>query len=122
MFIPPPNFKPPEQEKEQSKGFLRLKASHLQIDHEIVEQIFGDDHNAYAVYYADKKSLLLAPVSDELFKKLHKASQHMLKDRNLKGDKAIALHEMIIDNQLDDTDRELNYELQPGLGILNVKL
>lgn len=123
MFIPPPNFKPKEAEGEvQSGSLLRLKSSHLQIDHALVGQVFGEDHNVYAVYYPNQKSLLLAPVTDELFKQLHKASQHILKSRNLNGDKSIALHEMLIDNQLDDTDRELEYELQPGLGILNVKL
>ena len=55
-------------------------------------------------------------------KKLHKAKQHMLKDRNLKGDKSIALHELLIDNEIDSTDRDLVYDFQPGLGILNIKL
>ncbi|HHG86225.1 MAG TPA: hypothetical protein ENJ82_15855 [Bacteroidetes bacterium] len=92
------------------------------IDHEVASQIFGDDLNVYVVYYADRKTLMIAPASDEIFKKLHKAAQHILKDRNLKGDKTIALHEILIDNQLDETDRNLAYELQAELGILNVKL
>ena len=58
----------------------------------------------------------------EVFKKIHKAGQQMLKDRNLKGDKSIALHEILIDHQIDETDRELTYELAPGMKILNVKL
>lgn len=101
---------------------VRLKSSHILIDQNIVAQIFGNDQNAYAVYYPKKKSLLLAAISDELFNKLHKASQHMLKDRNLNGDKSIAFHELLIDNQLDDTDRPLEFKIEPALGILNIKM
>lgn len=122
MFIPPPNFKPQEKAKEESHGLLRLKASHLQIDKEVSELVFGAEYNVLMVYYAQKNALLIAPATDELFKTVHKASQHLLKDRNALGDKTIALHELLIDHQLDDTDRDLQYEMPPGLGIIHVKL
>ena len=122
MFIPPPSYISKLKEKEQLKGMLQLNSSHLHISHEIAEKIFPGEKSVFMVYYPKKQSLMIAPISDELFKNLHKAGQHMLKDRNLKGDKTIALHEILIDNQLDETDRELEYELVPGLGILNVKL
>jgi len=69
MFIPPTNFKPSEK-RQETKSLLRLQSSHLLISHEIVEKIFREVHNVYAVYYPNKKSLMLAPVTDELFKKL----------------------------------------------------
>lgn len=122
MFIPPPNFKPQEKAKEALNGLLRLQASHLQIDKEIAASVFGAVHNALMVYYPQKNALMIAPATDELFKTVHKASQHLLKDRNAQGDKSIAIHEILIDHQLDDTDRELQYEIPPGLGILHVKL
>jgi hypothetical protein len=99
-----------------------LKASHLWIDREIAQQVFGVDHNVYLVYYPDRRTMMIAPSSDDLFKSLHKGSQHILKDRNLAGDKTIALHELLIDNLVDATDRDLDFEWQAGLGILNVKL
>ena len=122
MFIPPKKYIPEKKQPDISMGPIRLKSSHLLIDREIAEQIFGKDQNAYAVYYPNERSLLLASVNDDLFNKLHKASQHMLKDRNLKGDKSIAFHELLIDNQLDNTDRALEFNIEPALGILNIKI
>ncbi len=122
MFIPPNRLKDRFESTPDVGSKVRLKSSHLLIDHEVAQEVFGNDLNAHVVYYPNKRTLMVAPKSDELFKTLHKANQHMLKDRNLKGDKTVALHELLIDNEIDDTDRDLTYDLQPGLGILNVKL
>ena len=46
----------------------------------------------------------------------------MLKSRNLKGDKSLALHEWLIDHQLDASDREIAYELMPEENMMMVKL
>ncbi|MEZ4931339.1 MAG: hypothetical protein R2788_04305 [Saprospiraceae bacterium] len=122
MFIPPQKFTLPKNEAAVNEALIRLQSSHLLIDREIASQVFKNDHNVYVVYYPKNNSLLIAPISDELFKKLHKANQHMLKDRNLKGDKSIALHELLIDNQLDDSDRSLEFKVESALGILNIKI
>ncbi|MEM1318878.1 MAG: hypothetical protein AAGG75_01410 [Bacteroidota bacterium] len=122
MFIPPNRLKEELGRPSAGKSELRLKSAHLLIGHQLVQQALGAADNVYMVYYPDRGSLLIAPVSDELFKNLHKASQHMLKSRNLNGDKSIAIHEILIDHQLDRTDRDLEYELEKGLGILKVNL
>ena len=122
MFIPPNHLKDQLAAKTKSGSKVRLKSSHLLIDREVAQAAFGDTYNIYVVYYPDRSSLMMAPVTDEVFKNLHKASQQMLKDRNLNGDKSIALHETLIDHQLNETDRDLQYELEPGLGILKVSL
>ena len=124
MFIPPQHLQNTKSDSEliPTSSKIRLKSSHLLIDNEIVKQTFGEDLNVYVIYYPERHSLMIAPVSDAIFKSLHKAGQQMLKNRNLKGDKSIALHEILIDHQIDETDRDLEYELQKGLGILNVHL
>jgi hypothetical protein len=61
------------------------------------------------VYYPSKKVLLMAATTDELFKGLHKTSMQMLKNKNLKGDKSISLEELLIDQDIDNTDRMLDY-------------
>ena len=122
MFIPPNRLKNNYETSSNTGSKIRLKASHLMIDQEIATEVFGNDFNVNMIYYAEKRTLMIAAKSDELFKKLHKAKPHMLKDRNLKGDKTIALHEILIDNEVNDIDRDLEYESQKGLGILNVKL
>lgn len=100
---------------------VKLKTNHLYIEKELAEAAFGDVAQVYAVYYKAKNSLLLAPMNDEFFPKLHKAGLLMLKSRNLKGDKTISMYEIIIDNDLDDTDRDLVVEFTEGVKLLNVK-
>jgi hypothetical protein len=46
----------------------------------------------------------------------------MLKNRNLAGDKSLSLQEVIIDNNLDGSDRPLEFTTRPGLQLLQVKL
>jgi len=101
---------------------ITLKASHLYIPGEIAAKVFGDEQRVYLAYQAERATLLVAPVSQQWFNKMHQPSQHMLKSRNLKGDKTIALHEILIDNALNDQDRELEYTLQGTSGILKISL
>lgn len=122
MFIPPNKLKDSFEPTKKESGKIRLKSSHLLIDSEIAIDVFGSDLNVNVVYYANRRTLMIAPKSDDLFKTLHKAQQHMLKDRNAKGDKTIALHELLIDNEVNSSDRILQYEYQKELRILNVKL
>jgi len=122
MFIPPRHLQSQFRAGASSASPVRLRASHLHIDGELAQTVFGDCENAYVVYYPGRQLLLIAPVTDEDFKKLHQVQQHMVKDRNLQGDKSIALHELLIDQQLREEDRDLPHELQAGLGVLKVTL
>lgn len=101
---------------------VRLHRSHLWLSADIAEQCFGGQRQAYVVYYPKVGSLLLAPMSDDAFKQLHDCQLYMLKDRTLKGDKTIALHEVLIDHDLEDEDRELAFSAAPGLQMLRVLL
>ncbi|MEM8525458.1 MAG: hypothetical protein AAGG68_12530 [Bacteroidota bacterium] len=122
MFIPPRQLQDDLRASTKEASKVSLKSSHLLIDRTVATEIFGDDLNVHLVYYPDRRALMLAPKSDKLFKQLHKAKQHMLKDRNAQGDKTVALHELLIDNEINSTDRELEYECQKALKILNIKL
>jgi hypothetical protein len=122
MFIPPKHLNQPSSKESTIDSAVFLKGAHLIIRSEIAKSLFGNNFNAYMAYYPAKRMLLIASVEDELFKKLHKASQHLIKDRNLQGDKSIALHEILIDEQIDDSDRSLAYEYEPALGVLNIQL
>lgn len=44
----------------------------------------------------------------------------MLKTRNLQGDKSISLQELIIDHDLDESDRDLVFTHQEGMQMLQV--
>lgn len=110
-----------EKPAEEKQG-VWLKKQHLWLSGEIAAQVFQKERQIYIVYYDTPGTLLLAPMSDTVFKQLHKCALVLLKDRNLKGDKALSLQEIIIDNDLDDTDRSLSYKNESGLNILQVNL
>lgn len=103
-------------------GTVQLRTRHLLISGDIANDVFGDATQVYTVYYPQQHSLLLAPMDDEIFTSVHKARLQMLKSRNLSGDKSISLQEIIIDHEIDDTDRDLVYLHQPGMRILKITL
>lgn len=101
---------------------VRLRRQHLLVDRALAEAVFPGERQVYAVYYPQRGALLLAPMTDEAFKALHECSLLMLKDRNLQGDKSISLQELIIDHDLDASDRALTFSTRPGLCLLQVIL
>jgi hypothetical protein len=101
---------------------VRLKRQHLWLSASVAKDTFGGERQVYTVFYPQRGMLLLAPMSDTSFKSLHECSLIMLKDRNLAGDKSLNLQEVIIDNNLDDSDRPLEFTTRPGLQLLQVKL
>lgn len=121
MFIPPSHR---QQELLSSEEYtdLQLVSGHLYIPADIANQIFQNVQNVNVVYYADKRRLLIAPKEDELFSKMHKAKQFMLKKRNALGSRSIALREIFIDHEVDNSDRTLIYEVVPEMNMLNIVL
>jgi hypothetical protein len=101
---------------------VKLKTQHLWISADVAASAFGDIPQVYVIYYPKQRALLLAPMDDELFPTIHKAGLQMLKSRNLQGDKTITLQEIIIDNDIDDTERDLAFMHQPGIRMLHVSL
>ncbi len=101
---------------------ISLKSSHLYLPAAVVKQVFGDEPQAYVAYQPEQNTLLLTAASRQWFYKMHQPSQHMLKVRNAQGDKTIALHEVLIDHELDNHDRPLHHTVQDQTGLLKVTL
>lgn len=101
---------------------VKLKTQHLWISADIATSAFGAAPQVYVIYYPQQRSLLLAPMDDEIFPTVHKAALQMLKSRNLQGDKTISLLEILIDHEIDDNDRDLAFLHQPGVPMLHVTL
>lgn len=101
---------------------IKLRTQHLWISGDIAGTVFGDNDKVYTVYYPQLHALLLAPMDDEIFPTIHKGDLQMLKTRNLEGDKTISLQEIIIDHDLDESDRDLVFMHQPGVRMLHVTL
>lgn len=101
---------------------VKMKNQHLWLSATLAQDVFGGNRQIYLVYYPQRGALLLAPMSDDHFKSLHDCSLVMLKDRNLKGDKSLSLQEILIDNDVDDTDRSLHFTHKSGLPLLQIFL
>jgi hypothetical protein len=101
---------------------VKLRTQHLWISGDLVAATLGDTPQVYTVYYPKQHALLLAPMDDDIFPTIHKGGLQMLKNRNLEGDRTISLQEIIIENDLDDTDRELVFIHQPGMRMLHITL
>lgn len=99
---------------------ISLSHSHIIIDQQTVNELFPGAERVSWVYYPQKRSLLIASSSDELFKTLHKTSTTILKLKNGKGDRSLDVLSVIIDHDIDDTDRELDHIVDKAMQVLNV--
>lgn len=125
MFIPPKKYLDKlaeEKAQEQTpSGKVFLKNSHLIILNELAESLFVGVHHVYVSYKPDVKRLFIVPNTDEVFRKLHDPSQQMLKDLPQNDCKSIAIREILIDNDLDEHDRDLDYEIREKKNMLVIQ-
>lgn len=105
-----------------STSDVYLEASHICIKKNTAEKIFGSETVVLSVFYGKEKTFMAAPASEELFRNLHKAGQQMLKIKNAAGDKSISIQELILDNDIDNKDRDLEFVMEEALHVLKVKL
>ena len=64
----------------------------------------------------------MASSTDALFKGLHKTSMVMLKLKNGKGDKSITIQEIMIDHDIDPSDRDLDFKADAILKVISIYL
>ncbi|TKT87060.1 hypothetical protein FDK13_30830 [Dyadobacter frigoris] len=100
---------------------MLLKNGHIIIPADIVTKWLDTDDYVNMVYYPERSQLLVAAKSKTFFEKLHKTKWMVLKDKNLQGDKTLYVREILIDNDLDDADRPLRFEIKTT-GIVTIDL
>ena len=101
---------------------IRLSSSHLCLDGNLVDSFFDKDPLALIAFQSESNQLIIAPSTSSWFTKIHQAQQCLLKTKSMDGDKSIAIHSLLIDHEIDDTDRTLNYELNRKAGWIKVDL
>jgi hypothetical protein len=99
---------------------VKLSNAHIVISRGTATQLFGDAARVCWVYYPQRKTMLIAAGQDALFKSLHKTADSIFKYSNGKGDRSIAIRELLIDNELDDADRELVFTADIPMHILTI--
>lgn len=101
---------------------ITLKSSHIYLENDLVDQIFENIHYAYVKYLTEQKRLLITPVSSQWFVKMYEPTQFLLKSRNLKGDRTLAIREILIDNDLEIIDRDLEFEIIEKTRLIKIKI
>lgn len=123
MFIPPGGVRLPKRKTDVTEEQpVYLRSEHLILHPSLVKRVFGEEYSVAVVYYPDRRTLMIAPISNELFLSLHKAQQYMLKQTARDREYAIALHTILYDHDIDTTERYLPYEANEQLQILTVTL
>lgn len=100
---------------------INLKAGHLVFESSLVAELFGNEEQVNLVYYPERNSLLLAARSKTFFEKLHKTSWTALKLKNPKGDKSLFIRDLLIDHDIDSTDRPIIFNIK-NTGIVEITL
>lgn len=87
---------------------IELKTAHLIVPPEMVETVFGEEPVAFIAFKEETRSLLISPKSNSWFSKLHGSSEVLLKSKDLAGTKSIVIREILIDHEIDQTNRHLD--------------
>jgi hypothetical protein len=105
-----------------AKSDVYLEAAHICIKKNIAEKVFGLESVVLSVFYAKDNTFMVVPATEELFKTIHKANQQMLKIKNAAGDKSISIQELLLNNDIDENNRNLEFIIEESLHILKIKL
>lgn len=101
---------------------ITLYNRHIIIPRLVAEQLFENAAQVNWVFYAERNTLLIASQYDEDFKALHKTSMSMLKHKNSLGDRSLSAEELLIDHDLDNSNRTLEYKADENMKILTIIL
>lgn len=101
---------------------VHLINKHIIIDHQLAENLFEGNSQVNWVYYPARHTILVAAQHDDHFKSLHKTAMSMLKFKNSKGDRSMAIEELLIDHDINVSDRALDYVADDRMKILSIIL
>ena len=101
---------------------ISLRSSHLVINHQLAERLFEQANKVYVSYKPELNLLLVSPDTNNWFERLHKSTACLLKDKDLKGTKSVAIRELIIDHELEDTERALDFEINEEKRFIKISL
>lgn len=101
---------------------IKLKSSHLIIPAEISNQVLKDCSSAYVAYKEELNSILVSPKENSWFPKLHTSMEFLVKSKDLQGTKSVAIREILIDYDIDDSDKALQCAINQERNFLKIEL
>jgi hypothetical protein len=106
----------------ETSSDVYLESSHIVVKKDTADHVFGMASMVLTVYYPKDHTFMAAAVDEQLFNTIHKGTQQLLKTKNRVGDRSIAIHELLLDNDIDTHDRNLEFVIEEGLRILKIKM
>ena len=101
---------------------IQLKSSHLIIPAEISNKILDQNSSVYVAYKEELGALLLSPKENDWFPKLHESLAFILKSKDMRGTKSVAIREILIDKEIDDSDKSLACSINEDKKFLKILL
>ena len=103
-------------------SLITFKNKHLILDHQLVQQYFKDAQFVFVKWIKESGNLLIAPQSATMFYQVHKdASQLLMKTKNLKGDKTVALYDFFYESNLNENQAYVEYDYLDKIGAIKIK-
>ncbi len=100
-----------------------LRGQHLILHPALIKRVFGEEDAVAMVYYPQRRKLMLAPISNKLFRMAHKGHQQFMLKQTAGGREfAVALHSILYDHEIDQTNRPLDHEVSDKMKILTISL
>ncbi|MDI9338306.1 MAG: hypothetical protein QM539_07765 [Alphaproteobacteria bacterium] len=99
-----------------------LKNLYLQIAKNVCTEVLENTDNIAFVFYDNPKRVLITPARNTIFTQLHKCQYGFLKLKNNLGTKCFQLNGIILDNNILETDRDLQCLCDSKANILTVFL
>lgn len=101
---------------------LQLNSAHLLLAPPLATPLFGQDQRVFVSYKETQKVLLVSSSSNSWFPKLHQASTQILKIKDLKGTRSLAINDLLIDHDIDPQNRVLAYEANQEKKFIKIML
>lgn len=101
---------------------ISLRSCHIIVPGSLVERIFQGSESAFVSYNVDQNKILVSPTSNSWFPKLHQSKEYLIKDKDIHGTKSIGIRELLIDEELQEDDRELSFEVNLEKRFLKLNL
>lgn len=92
------------------------------IPPDLAKQVLEGSEHVYVAYKEEIHTLLVSPKENAWFQKLHGAMEFILKSKDLVGTKSIAIREILMDNELDETDKSLTCTVNHEQRFLKIEL
>ena len=87
-----------------------------------MEEYFDNAQYVFVKWVKESGNLLIAPQTATLFNQVHKdASQLMLKTKNLKGDKTVALYDFFYESNFNENNAYVAYDYLDKIGAIKIK-